>query len=281
MLYHYKKKIRNFHRIAYDRSMKKTTIQAAFFDIDGTLYDHETKQIPALHMEMLRALQCQGIKICLCSGRAMPLLRNLGIDDAIAWDGYVCGNGSYVYDRDRQPLYQNVIPADSARQLFQLAAQDGFGLLVAGNCVFTTRDDPDTRALLDAVSLVDIPKRDLQPEDEFCIVSLAIADTQTRRPAYEAVPHVQVLYNTLSVDIMRDDLSKYEGIKVLMRHFGFEPGAYMAFGDALNDLEMLEHAALAGAMADGDPRVLARVENHCPSVKEAGIYTFLSERGWL
>ena len=89
-------------------------------------------------MEMLRALQRQGIKICLCSGRAMPLLRNLGIDDAIAWDGYVCGNGSYVYDRDRQPLYQNVIPADSARQLFQLAAQDGFGLLVAGNCVFTT-----------------------------------------------------------------------------------------------------------------------------------------------
>ncbi|WP_369524165.1 hypothetical protein [Dubosiella newyorkensis] len=44
---------------------------------------------------------------------------------------------------------------------------------------------------------------------------------------------------------------------------------------------MLQHASLAGAMEDGDPRILAKISNHVPSVKVGGIYDFLKERGIL
>ncbi|EOS60300.1 cof-like hydrolase [Firmicutes bacterium M10-2] len=256
-------------------------IQAIFFDIDGTLYDHEAKQIPQKHMQMLHELKKKGIKICLCSGRAWPLLENLHIHDVIEWDGYVCGNGSYVYDKDRNVLFKHILPKESVKQMFDLARAQGIGVLAAGNCMLYTKDTSAMRSLLKQVSLIGIEQRDARESDEFCILSLAVTDTQTKRPEFEAINDIQVLYNYLSVDLMRNDLSKYEGIKVLMDHFGFDHHAYAAFGDALNDLEMLENATLAGAMIDGDPRVLQKINNPVPSVKTGGIYTFLKEKGIL
>lgn len=257
--------------------MKNKNIKAAFFDVDGTLYDHEKKEIPPLHLEMLKRLKQEGIRICLCSGRAWPLLQNLGILSEADWDGFVCGNGSYVYDKEGVELFKNVIPKKSAYDIFDRAEKQQIGLFVAGNCAFCTRDDGPTRQLLNDFSIVGVPFRDKTENDEFCIISLAVSDTRKRRPEFESIPDIQILYNEASIDIMRKDLSKYEGIKVLMDHFGFNEHDYMAFGDALNDLEMLENASLGAAMADGDARVLAKIENHCPSVKEAGIYTFLKE----
>lgn len=253
-------------------------IQAVFFDIDGTLYDHEAKQIPPKHMQMLHELKKKGIKICLCSGRAWPLLENLHIHNVVEWDGYVCGNGSYVYDKDGNVLFKHILSKESVKQMFDLAKDQGISVLAAGNCTLYTKDTSAMRSLLEQVSLVDIEQRDPRESDEFCILSLATQETQKKRPEFEAIEGIQVLYNHLSVDMMRNDLSKYEGIKILMDHFGFDHHAYAAFGDALNDLEMLENASLAGAMIDGDPRVLEKIKNHVPSVKTGGIYTFLKEK---
>ncbi|WP_304749027.1 HAD hydrolase family protein [Dubosiella newyorkensis] len=260
---------------------EQNSIKAAFFDIDGTLYDHQAHQIPDKHQRMLELLHQKGIKVCLCTGRALPLLENLKILSLFPWDGIVAGNGSYVYDQDLHPLFEDPISKKSADAIFKLASKENIGIFAAGNCALITQEDPITLELLHKVSCVNIPCRAPKKEDAFCILSLCVEDTQAKRRDYESIPNVQVLYNLLSVDIMKKGLSKYHGIRLLMLHFGFDPRAYMAFGDALNDLEMLQHASLAGAMEDGDPRILAKISNHVPSVKVGGIYDFLKERGIL
>ncbi len=111
--------------------MKNKNIKAAFFDVDGTLYDHEKKEIPPLHLEMLKRLKQEGIRICLCSGRAWPLLQNLGILSEADWDGFVCGNGSYVYDKEGVELFKNVIPKKSADDIFDRAEKQGAGPMLS------------------------------------------------------------------------------------------------------------------------------------------------------
>lgn len=258
--------------------MESPSIKAAFFDIDGTLYDHSTNQIPAKHQEMLHLLKAKGIKVCLCTGRALPLIENLGILPLFPWDGIVAGNGSYTFDKDLRVIEKSTIPKASAQAVFQWAKEHQIALFSAGNCAFITIDNEESKTLLHHVSCTNIPCRPLQESDEFSVISLCVADTQSRIKEIEQIPGLYVLYNLLSIDLIRNDLNKYKGIQTLMHSFGFLDHEYMAFGDALNDLEMLENASLSGAMEDGDPRVLEKIKNHVPSCRKGGLYTFLKEQ---
>ncbi len=51
----------------------------------------------------------------------------------------------------------------------------------------------------------------------------------------------------------------------------------MAFGDYLNDLEMLDAATWSFAMANAHPEVLARAAAIAPSNAEQGMLTVLEE----
>ena len=45
-----------------------TQIKAAFFDIDGTLIDMQSKRITEKTLEALQRLRAGGVKICLATG---------------------------------------------------------------------------------------------------------------------------------------------------------------------------------------------------------------------
>ncbi len=79
--------------------------------------------------------------------------------------------------------------------------------------------------------------------------------------------------------MMKDGLSKYEGIRTLLDHYGLK--SYIAFGDALNDLEMLQHANVGVAMGNAQPELLEVIPETCPPVTEAGIYQWLQAHGYL
>ena len=48
--------------------MMKKLPAAAFFDVDGTLYDHKNNEIPALHMQALRELKEKESKFAYVPG---------------------------------------------------------------------------------------------------------------------------------------------------------------------------------------------------------------------
>lgn len=72
-----------------------------FFDIDGTLYDHD-KKIPESTKRAVRLLKEKGHHLFIASGRSpfliKPILEELGLDSFIAYNGqYVMYEGKVIY----------------------------------------------------------------------------------------------------------------------------------------------------------------------------------------
>lgn len=72
-----------------------------FFDIDGTIYDHD-KTIPASAKTAISNLKERGHHVFIATGRApfmvSPVLEELGIDSFISYNGqYVVFEGDVIY----------------------------------------------------------------------------------------------------------------------------------------------------------------------------------------
>ncbi|MBD8952965.1 MAG: hypothetical protein EGR85_10590 [Subdoligranulum sp.] len=75
-------------------------IQIAFFDIDGTLVDIDTKRPTPHAVETLRRLREKGVRVCLATGRAPMEVPKF---EGAYFDAYLTYNGSYCYTADGTP----------------------------------------------------------------------------------------------------------------------------------------------------------------------------------
>ncbi len=72
-------------------------IKAAFFDVDGTVYSHESKSVPESTMKALEILRDKGIKTFLATGRHFTEIDKLPVGK-IPFDGYVMLTGQICAD---------------------------------------------------------------------------------------------------------------------------------------------------------------------------------------
>ena len=77
----------------------KQKIQAAVFDVDGTLYDYKTHSIPQSTAEAIERLRAQGVRIVIASGRSSALLGEQVIQ-TVRPDYYVLANGHEMLDKN-------------------------------------------------------------------------------------------------------------------------------------------------------------------------------------
>ncbi|MGI0131464.1 MAG: HAD family hydrolase [Thermoplasmata archaeon] len=87
---------------------------------------------------------------------------------------------------------------------------------------------------------------------------------------------VQVVANVDRLMILPEGVSKRQGTRRALQGLGLGNGAYAAIGDAENDVDLLEGAELAGAVANARP-VARRVADYvCRGRFDAGVLEFVS-----
>lgn len=97
-------------------------IQIAFFDIDGTLVDIDTKRPSPHAVETLRRLREKGVRVCLATGRAPMEVPKF---EGAYFDAYLTYNGSYCYTADGTPLFRDPLPTGDVHTLIRNAAALG------------------------------------------------------------------------------------------------------------------------------------------------------------
>ena len=249
-----------------------------FFDVDGTLYNSQ-KQLPPSAKEALQQARANGYELAIATGRAPfmieSLLKELNIDT------YVCFNGQYVVYKG------DVIFTDGvARE--RLAEIVAFGEKRGEPVVFLDEHEmvasiPSNDAVAESLDTLKFPypRVDEHFYKQKQVYQSLLYVTEEHEQLYkETFPDVQfVRWHPFSCDIVPKDGSKARGIEKLLAHIGLTLDDAIAFGDGLNDVEMLTAVGKGVAMGNSHPAALAVADVVAPHVDEDGLAVVMKQLG--
>ncbi len=230
----------------------KKEIKAVITDIDETLFSHSLKKIPDSAVEAIKALQKKGIKVFLCSGRNLYLIRKLGIFDYITPDGIITMNGANAIIGD-QIIYRYPIPEDVIDSLIKFSKRLKFGLTLieekeghinyVDERVISAHEKYGTR----------FPQPRTFPDHYDRTIYQAIAFCDELDESL-FLPHLHdckcARWDEFAVDIMPKDSDKAKGVLAVLEYYNWKPENVLCIGDAINDIEMVAFAGIGVAMGN-------------------------------
>ncbi len=246
-------------------------IRAAFFDLDGTLLSHRTYQVSGSTKRALAQLRDNGVKLYLSTGRHAVELDALPIEDLI-FDGYITLNGQLCLDQDKQFLYGTPFPEDITATLISLFQRNSIPLVLVEESGLTL--NYVNQAVLDAQSAINTPVPEIAPYDGKPIYQATAFATRDQDEFIRSIlPQGcrAARWSDHGVDLIMEGGGKVSGMRYFLEREGILPGETIAFGDAENDIDMLEYADIGVVMGNAQVSV-KRIANYITSsVDEDGI----------
>ena len=251
-------------------------------DLDGTLLDAQGA-VPDRLWPLLDAMRERGILFVPASGRQYATLRHLF---ARAADGmpFIAENGTYVV-RDEVEISSTPLEAHAVHAVVAALRDTSadYGVVVTGrDRAWVTRTD--------AAFLAEVAKYYIEHEvvaDFGAVAGRAIkiavfcfGDAETEiAPALASFrgSHQVVVSGANWVDVMDARADKGEALRALQRAFGILPAQTAAFGDYLNDVQMLQAADWSYAMDNAHPDVKAVARRIAPHHHDEGVVEVLAE----
>lgn len=247
-----------------------------FFDIDGTLLDHD-KQLPAKTKEALQLLRDKGVYIAIATGRAPFMFADLRKELDI--HSFVSFNGQYVVFED-EVIYLNPLAAESLDRLNKYAGERGHSLVYMNEKMMKANRSDDTY-VEESLSTLKFPYPEIHSDfykDNDLYQTLIFCEEEEERSYREQFPEFTFIrWHPHSLDILPAGGSKAEGIKKMMERLNFKMEDVYAFGDGLNDIEMLKLAGTGVAMGNALPPVKEIADMVTTDVAEDGIYLALKK----
>lgn len=250
-------------------------------DMDGTLLDGEGR-IPDRLWPLLERLQEAGVVFVPSSGRQLATLREM-FGAASAQMCFIAENGTFVVRGDEE-VSTDAIAVDFVTELVQrlraLAVDRlDIGVVLCGkSSAYIERSDEAFRAeakkYYAQLSVVD----DLLAVDDqilkVAVYDFVSAEENTAPLLHDlTATHQIVVSGHHWVDVMNQGVDKGVGLKALQRALGVDRAQTAAFGDYLNDLELLDAAQWSFAMDNAHADVIARAAYRAPSNIEHGVIT--------
>lgn len=249
---------------------KMSEKKIVFFDIDGTLYD-ENKQLPESTKKAIGDLRAKGHYVAIATGRAPFLFKDLR--EELNIDTYVCFNGSLVVI-DNKVVSKTTLDTESLEKLVDHSSKKQHPL------VFMDPDDmrtnveshPHVEESMGTLKCYQ-PQHDASYYVDREIIQTLLFCTEDEEVEYENLfPKFDfVRWHPLSVDVLPVNGSKAKGVETAMKHLGFAKEDVYAFGDGLNDIEMLSFVENSVAMGNAHQEVQEAAKHITKHVNEDGI----------
>lgn len=226
-------------------------IKAVFLDIDGTFFDHSRNCVLPESIEACKKLKTNGYKVVLCSGRPKEMAEDLHVFELLEWDGYIGCSGGVVYNQNYEIIHENAYSDKQMEEMFRIAEENGFCLYSFGKNNFMTKElTPLSKRVIEEYHLKTPEVRGWKKEKLSAISALGEAGAD-----FSVFYNIEGLTHTFStpycIDFVKEGVHKANGIKQMMKYWGFAENDYIAFGDSTNDVEMLKHAKIGHAMGNG------------------------------
>ena len=255
-------------------------IEAVVLDLDGTTLD-EHHQIPPLNQEVIRTLRAQGVKVYIATGRTYlsmkPYYDLLQLDTPA-----ICYNGAKVVYANGT-VREEGISHEQTAFLIDLAATHKLHLNVYQDEKWYTNTSQSTWAKeyahISGLSPVQVKWEDLST---YASTKALYLGERTR--LLDLVPLIthkwkDTLHLTSSkphfLEVLKADVHKGNAIKRIMEEDEIPLENVIAFGDGLNDVEMLQTAGVGVAMKNGFEELKAIASDIALPNSQAGVGEYL------
>ena len=276
--------------------MKRKVI---FLDIDGTLTVAGSNVPPESALQAIRAAQENGHLVFLCSGRNYDMLKPLltyRFDGVIASaGGYICCGQQVIYD----------CPMSQRQQQLVLDTLKENGIFRTVECLDGSYTDDGFKEFLKDHAgengNSELLRWRRQIEEELNIRSMR---EYAGQPVYKVVvmsPDMERLENAkerleqefsfciqdanqyaiVNGEVLNRQFDKGKAVVRVCEYLNIPVEDSIAFGDSMNDKEMMETAGYSICMENGSNTLKKMADEVCPSVEKDGLYHAFMKLGLI
>lgn len=262
-----------------------------FLDIDGTLTEPGKNVPPPSAVDAVRRAREKGHKVVLCSGRNYGMLYPV---THYGFDGLVASAGGYI-EYNGQVVYDCPMTSEQQARVLDIFKESGIYRTIGGRSHSYT-DEGFKEFLSENIQSKansELLRWRIQIENELGIRPMSEYDGEPiygiafmSRGAERLKKPLQMLQEEFDFCIQDEDacgivngelsskeFDKGKAVERLCGFLGISKEDTIAFGDSMNDLEMLQAAEIGVCMANGSPSLLKIANMVCPSVLEDGLYS--------
>lgn len=273
-------------------------VEVVFFDIDGTLTT-ESNHIPKTTIQAIQQLKAKGIRPVLATGRPPILIDE--ISKKLDIHSYIAMNGQYIVF-EGEVIDANPIAMDLVDQVVEFAGarKDGIILCTERELIINSTLSVDPNSFILKVlkrfavlipertqmwfmnqAMRKTPKKADYENKEIFMMNLNVTQEAEKAYARELSGLHFTRANTNSMDIINEGVSKATAVKKMLEHLAIDVKDSVAFGDGLNDLEMLQYVGTGIAMGNGFEELKQAADLVTATVSNAGIQKGLQKIGLI
>jgi len=262
-----------------------------FLDIDGTLVGVH-KKVSKNVIDAIHQAQENGHLVFICTGRPRCGVKNL---EYIGFDGYICSAGSYIEVKN-EIIFQAVLDREfvhKARNCFE--KNHIFYNLETTEAIYQERQMNELFAFGKQIDKLNSEMQRLlySLKDEFNIqeldtynetigvhkmsfIALSENDLNEARRQLSNDFHF-IVHDSMGLPIYNGEIilkgyDKASGIQKVCQYLDISMDHTIAFGDSMNDLEMIQACRYGVVMENGNKELKTYASSICESVENDGIY---------
>lgn len=246
----------------------------ASFDMDMTLLDHATWKIPDSASRALARLR-ERYYIVIATGRDLDSKFSAGLKELVEPDAIIHLNGTKITVGDEM-IYEHLMDKELVRRLLTFTEGKDFAMgITTGtedyyiNQEFIIQNDllrwgETDRVFRDPWELLEMDVRTMT----------YIGQEEGARLVEAAFPEVKLpmFSSKTGADVIEVAASKSEGLRRLCAYYGVSMADTVAFGDSMNDYEIVRDAGIGVAMGNSVEPLKAVADYVTTPIDQDGVW---------
>ena len=270
-----------------------------FLDIDGTLTEPGKNVPPESALKAIRAAREKGHCVFLCTGRNYDMMKPLLKFD---FDGFIASSGGYI-QCGNEVIYNCPLTEEQRVLALDLFEKNNiFRTIECNEGSFTTKEfkeflrkNAETSGNSEFLRWREQLEKNLnmRPIEEYegqavyKVVLMVDEEWKLEEPMkvlgyeFNFVIQEKNEHGYINCEFISREYDKGQAVKRVCAHLGMDVKDSYAFGDSMNDFEMMEVAGTSICMENGSAALKDMADDICKSVSEDGLYKAFLKHGLL